>query len=416
MPPENKPSGSSLVSGRNILDVRKNIVHLPHLTSSDRIKVIAGRPVVSARPITTASNHHHKPNILRVFKTAKPVVTTSAPVVKTEPPDNGGGLKTIGNRIVIPMNITAAKKPSNLHHALLTPSNNKHRVSPPATTNTFQMAVEKPPVVKRTFAPVVIKMKRPINTASPPSQPRPNNVPKCTTVSLGRMQRVSQINIVNRSPIDSKHNVKSSVLKSLPLTVPISTNPLPDTTPEYGDLNKFMSSVSTGTTFQIKRADCSLVSASPIRFTATAPCYSHPPRPRSTAKTNSGSVTTLPRIISSTTANHHPIIIKKEPEDIPMTPVNNPTKNLYEYLKSCKNDDDDELTSLSWLVESNLELYRTIRKCNPDDPGIGLSDDELDMDRKSGKYCFTSDSKVYGPVSRKLNLTLYVFNTMCCVL
>ena len=63
---------------------------------------------------------------------------------------------------------------------------------------------------------------------------------------------------------------------------------------------------------------------------------------------------------------------------------------------SIKVDDyDDELTSLSWLSSDNKELLKTIRKCNPDDPGIGLSSDENDDEQSSSKkLVFTASSPI----------------------
>ena len=58
-------------------------------------------------------------------------------------------------------------------------------------------------------------------------------------------------------------------------------------------------------------------------------------------------------------------------------------------------EQDDELTSLSWLSSDNKELLKTIRRCNPDDPGIGLSGDENDDENLgSKKLIFTATSPI----------------------
>jgi len=64
-------------------------------------------------------------------------------------------------------------------------------------------------------------------------------------------------------------------------------------------------------------------------------------------------------------------------------------------------EEDDELTSLSWLSSDNKDLLRTIRKCNPDDPGIGLSSDENDEDENlnNKKLIFTASSPINPQVS-----------------
>ncbi|XP_039258676.2 uncharacterized protein LOC120335258 [Styela clava] len=66
--------------------------------------------------------------------------------------------------------------------------------------------------------------------------------------------------------------------------------------------------------------------------------------------------------------------------------------------KKINNPSDDDLTSLSWLIENDKSLTKTIRSCNPDDAGISLSGDESGEDDDIGyaenKAVFTAKSKV----------------------
>lgn len=60
---------------------------------------------------------------------------------------------------------------------------------------------------------------------------------------------------------------------------------------------------------------------------------------------------------------------------------------------------DDDLTSLSWLIETDKNLTKAIRSCNPDDAGISLSGDETDEEyevesQDDNKAVFTAKSKV----------------------
>ena len=63
--------------------------------------------------------------------------------------------------------------------------------------------------------------------------------------------------------------------------------------------------------------------------------------------------------------------------------------------------EDEELTSLTWLSSNNKKLLDTIRMCNPDDPGIGLSGDDTDSEDISdkNKLIFTASSRINCQVS-----------------
>lgn len=64
--------------------------------------------------------------------------------------------------------------------------------------------------------------------------------------------------------------------------------------------------------------------------------------------------------------------------------------------KVADDNDDCDLTNLSWLTGDNKNLLKTIRKCNPDDAGISLSGDESDAEDegKKANAIFTAKSKV----------------------
>ena len=118
-----------------------------------------------------------------------------------------------------------------------------------------------------------------------------------------------------------------------------------DVNPANNDLNKFMSSVTKKVFFPIKNEDQIVTSQSELEISPSV------------------------RFSSS---------------------------NL-QMLESFSNQEDDgDLTCLSWLSSNNKELLKTIRKCNPDDPGIGLSGDEIDVDDvgEQNKLIFTASSRV----------------------
>nr|CAB3246931.1 FoxN2/3 [Phallusia mammillata] len=183
--------------------------------------------------------------------------------------------KTIGNRIVIPMKLCLSSKKK--------PMIDKNSLDKPAT---FRMTVS--------------------------SQKAPNDNPATNILDMQN----SPLNPTPTSPTQPNSLCKPDQNKE---------------TTEYGDLNKFMSTVSSNLGL-------------------------------------SGVLETQNKVDTKT--------------------------NTLDTLNSHHEDVDNDLRSLSWLSSDNKELFKTIRKCNPDDPGISLSGDDTDSEEENNKGIFTATSKV----------------------
>ncbi|CAK8679915.1 unnamed protein product [Clavelina lepadiformis] len=215
--------------------------------------------------------------------------------------------KTIGNRIVIPMKVSVAAKKATDKSASSSGETAKKLA-------TFQMAVP--------------KLKDPANVLAPGILHKVNNLPfrKANTSTLLQKEQ-------NSTGLAQAH-VKNEVNGKLTL---IETN-----LNDYGDLNKFMSSVT---------GSFGLASSNDDKDS----------------------------VISSTDSSK----------------LNTSMSSMSKLSDFDDQLEDNDLTCLSWL-NNDKELYKTIRKCNPDDPGIGLSGDETDSEENtdSNKLIFTATSPI----------------------
>ena len=163
---------------------------------------------------------------------------------------------------------------------------------------------------------------------------------------------------VDKLTIKQTNSNESENLPSVLTTKNIKTEFKPEPFSENGDLNKFMNSVSRSVLYPIKNND-----------------YNNP-------------------------------ALKVETK-------NEPSVTRRDGLKL---DEDEELTCLSWLSSDNKELLRTIRKCNPDDPGIGLSGDENEDETSNvKKLIFTASSRINSHVSFSMRRSWLFSNIVACL-
>lgn len=189
----------------------------------------------------------------------------------------------------------------------------------------------KPDVFKTIGNRIVIPMKLCLSSKKKLPQNNENNQDKMTTFRMTVSNKKALGDSV--SVLDAKSPLKPLTTSSGPTSWLYKPEQSKETS-EYGDLNKFMSTVSS----------------------------------------NLG----LP--VSGVVEGNKKV-----------TPTQPPTSDG---LKGHLDDVDNDLRSLSWLSGDNKELFKTIRKCNPDDPGISLSGDDTDSDDESNKGIFTATSKV----------------------
>uniref|UniRef100_H2Z4A7 Fork-head domain-containing protein n=1 Tax=Ciona savignyi TaxID=51511 RepID=H2Z4A7_CIOSA len=206
--------------------------------------------------------------------------------------------KTIGNRIVIPICLTKKNEEESLRVPSLTRD---------VKNATFRIAVSSSGTTL-------------IN----------HNALTSRAATVGKIQRSP----FKMEPLIRQMTQKNEISKTLSCSLPQKDNS------DYGDLNKFMNSVSSDLGMGVNSDDKDSVISS----------------------SESGALDTSLTSLSS--------------------------------LRGSEHTEDDDLTCLSWLSENNHDLIRTIRKLNPDDPGISLSGDESEDNQDLNRSIFTAKSRV----------------------
>nr|NP_001071716.1 transcription factor protein [Ciona intestinalis]BAE06449.1 transcription factor protein [Ciona intestinalis] len=266
-----------------------NDISVPSSEDNKKMPPVVNQSYPSATAVQTNaavnpnSNALEKPNLLDLLKNS-----TKADI-----------FKTIGNRIVIP--ICLAKK--NEEESLRVPSLTKD-----SKNTTFRIAV---------------------------SSSRTSVIKQEPTTSFNQPPRVTTVGKIQRSPYKiapsmQLHSRRNETQNSMPIIPQRDSN-------DYGDLNKFMNSVSSDLGMGCDDKD------SVISSNESGPLDS--------------SLASLPSLPGM-------------------------------------EQEDNDLTCLSWLSENNTDLIRAIRKCNPDDPGISLSGDESEDNQDLNKSIFTAKSRV----------------------